>query len=64
MPKPYSLLDKIAAILKKDHGITASIEDAGEAGIRVTAGSHQETMSGVITRDKISSLAERIKAAQ
>jgi hypothetical protein len=63
MPKPYSLPDKIAAILKKEHGITAAVEDAGEAGIRVTAGSFQETISGVVTRDKISSLAARIKAA-
>jgi hypothetical protein len=64
MPKPYSITAKIAAILKKDHGITAAVEDAGEAGIRITAGSSfQETISGVVTRDKISSLAARIKAA-
>jgi hypothetical protein len=63
MAKPYSLPDKIAAILKKEHGITASVEDAGEAGIRITSGSFQETISGVVTRDKISSLAARIKAA-
>jgi hypothetical protein len=64
MPRPYSLTDKIAAILKKEHGITAAVEDAGEQGIRVTSGSFQETISGVITRDKISALAARIKAAQ
>jgi hypothetical protein len=64
MGKPYSLPDKIAAILKKEHGIAAAVEDAGEAGIRITVGSYQETLSGVITRDKISSLAARIKAAQ
>jgi hypothetical protein len=62
----YSLPDKIAAILKKEHGITASVEDmikTAEPGIRVTSGSFQETISGAITKDKIASLAERIKAA-
>jgi hypothetical protein len=67
MAKPYSLPDKIAAILKKEHGISAQVEDlakTGEPGIRITVGSYQETLSGVITRDKISSLAARIKEAQ
>lgn len=66
MGKSYSLQDKIARILEKDHGITATVEDmmkSGEPGFLITAGTYHEIISGVITMDRIAALADRIKAA-
>jgi len=65
MAKPYSLARKLERILKSDHGISATIaelRDTGVSGMRVTAGAFEETISGLITRDKIAALAQRIRA--
>lgn len=63
MEEKYSFTRKIASILKKEHGITATATETGEAGLRVVAGSYSETISGVITKQKLAALAARIKGA-
>jgi len=58
MPKGYDLDGKIARKLKEWHGIVAVVTN-----LNVRVGDFEEQLSGVISRDKLDALAERIKQA-
>jgi hypothetical protein len=62
----YEFTRKVAKILA-EHGVDAAevtdLRANGQAGIRVVVGAYSERISGVISRDALAALAERIKAA-
>jgi hypothetical protein len=62
MAKRYDFTQKVEKALN-ELGVEASVSSLS-SGLRITADNFEETITGVITRDRLEALASRIRIAQ
>lgn len=62
MAKRYDFPRKVENALK-ELGVEASVSSLA-SGLKITAAGFEEIVVGVVTRDRIEAIAERIKAAR